>query len=110
MLVDSGATHNFVDPMLNPWLQEFMTDYSILPVPHTIGTAGQHVLQGVATGTVRSTISYDGGLERVVSFHVVVVPGMGANLFSVTGAMRKGVATIFIRTNPGWRSTTSFPQ
>ena len=59
-----------------------MTDYSVLSVIQTIVTAGQHVLQGVATGTARGTISDDGGLERVVSFHEVVVPGMGANLFS----------------------------
>ena len=71
-----------------------LTDYSVLSVPHIIVTAGQHVLQGIATGTVRGTISDDDGLERVVSFHAVVVPGMGANLFSVTQAMRKGVATI----------------
>ena len=82
MLVDSGATHNFVDPMLTPWLQEFVTDYSVLAVPLTIITAGQHVLQGVPTDTARGTISDDGGIERVVSFHNVVVPGMGANLFS----------------------------
>ena len=54
-----------------------MTDYSVLSVIQTIVTAGQHVLQGVATGTARGTISDDGGLERVVSFHEVVVPGMG---------------------------------
>ena len=90
MLVDSGATNNFIDPLLTPRLQEFMTDYSVLSVPHTIVTAGQHVLYGVATGTVRGTISDDGGLERVVSFHAVLIPGKGANLFSVTEAMRKG--------------------
>ena len=72
MLVDSGATHNFVDPLLTRWLQEFMTDYSALSVSHTIVTAGQHVLHGVATGTVRSTTSDDGGLERVVSFYAVM--------------------------------------
>ena len=49
----------------------------------------------VVTGTVRGTISDYGGFERFVSFHAVVVPGMGANLFSVTEAMRKGDATIF---------------
>ena len=81
MLVDSGATHNLVDPLLTPWLQEFVTDYSVLAVPLTIITAGQHVLQGAPTGTARGTISDDGGLERVVSFHEVVVPGMGVNLF-----------------------------
>ena len=56
MLVDSGATHDVVDPLLTPWLQEVMSDFSVLSVPHTIVTAGQHVLQGVATATVRGTI------------------------------------------------------
>ena len=87
-----------------------MTDYSVLSVPHTIVTAGQHAIQGAATGTVRGTISDDGGLESVVSFHAVVVPEMGANLFSVTEAMRKGVGTIIHPENPGWRSTTSSSQ
>ena len=54
-----------------------MTDYSVLSVPHTIVTAGQHVLQGVATGTVRGTISDDGGLERVVFLEIrfASIPG-----------------------------------
>ena len=71
-----------------------------MSVSHTIVTAEQHVLQGVATGTVRYTIPDDGGLERVVAFHAVVVPGMGSNLFSVSEAMRKGVAPIFHPDNP----------
>ena len=72
-----------------------MPDYSVLAVPHTIVTAGCNVLHGVATCTVHGTISDGGGLERVVSVGAVVVPRMGAKLFSVTEAMRKGVATIF---------------
>ena len=45
MLVDSGATHNFVDPLLTPRLQDMMSDYCVLDVPHTIVASGQHVLQ-----------------------------------------------------------------
>ena len=52
MLVDSGATHNFVDPLLTPWRQEFMTDYSVLSVPPTIVTPGQQ--------TARSSWCCDG--------------------------------------------------
>ena len=100
MLVDSGATHYFVDPLLTPWLQEFVTDYSVLSAPHTIVTAGQHVLHGVAADTVLGIISDDGGLERVDSFHAVVVPEMGANSFSLTETMRKGVVTVFNPDNP----------
>ena len=51
MLVDSGATHNFVDSLLNPRLQDMMSEYCDLDVPHTIVAAGQHVLKGAATGT-----------------------------------------------------------
>ena len=78
-LVDRGATHNCVDPLLTPRLQDMMSDYCVLDVPHTIVAAGQHVLQGVATGTVEGTVIDDGGRERIFCFQVVV-PGMGANL------------------------------
>ena len=80
MLVDSGSTHNFVDPLLTPRLQDMTSDYCVLDVPHTIVAAGQHVLQGVATGTVQVTVVDDGGRESNFSFQAVMVPGMGANL------------------------------
>ena len=64
MLVDSGATHNFVDPLLTPGMQDMMSDYCVLDVPHTIVAAGQNVLQGVSTGTVQGTVIDDGGRER----------------------------------------------
>ena len=51
MLVNSGATQNFVDPLLTPRLQDMTSDYCVLDVPHTIVTAGQHVLKGATTGT-----------------------------------------------------------
>ena len=68
MLVDSGATHNLVDPFLTPRLQDMMRDYCVLDVPHTIVAAGQQCLQ---------------------------VPGMGGTMLSVTEAMWKGVSTVF---------------
>ena len=56
MLVDSGATHNFVDLLITPWVQDMMGDYCVLDVPHTIVATGQHVLQGVDTGIVQGTV------------------------------------------------------
>ena len=35
-----------------------------------------------------------------MSFRVIVVPGRGTKLFSVTAAMLKGLATLFHPTNP----------
>ena len=97
MLVDRGAIHNCVDPLLTPRLQDMMSDYCVLDVPQAIVAAGQHVLQGVATGAVQGSIIDDDGRENVFSFQAVVLPGMGANLFSVTEARWKGVSTIFHR-------------
>ena len=97
MMVDSGATRNFVDPFLTPQLKEFMSDYSVLNVPQNIVGIGQHVVKGVATGIVivQDTVTDDGGHEWQFSFDDVVLPGMGSNLFSVTTAMQEGIATLF---------------
>ena len=95
MLADDGATPTFVDPLLNPRLQDIQCDYCVLDVPHTIVAAGEHVLQGVATGAVQGTGIDDVWRERQFSFEAFVVPRMGANLFSVTEAMWKGGSTIF---------------
>ena len=108
MLVDSGATHNFVEPLLTPRLQDIMSDYCVLDVPYTIVAAGQHVLEGVATGTVQGTVIDDGGRERNFFFQATVVPGMGANMFSVTEAMSKGVSTIFHPHKPRMEFDDSF--
>ena len=105
MLVDSGGTYNFVDPLLTPRPQNMMSDYCI---PHTIVAAVQHVLQGVATGTVQGTVIDISGCERNFSSQTVVLPGLGANLFPVTEAMRKGVSAIFYPRKPKMDSTTSF--
>ena len=77
-----------------------MSDYCILDVPHTIVAAVQHVLQGVATGTVQGNVIDVSGRERNVSSQTVVLPGLGANLFPVTEAMRKGVSAIFYLRKP----------
>ena len=108
LLVDSGATQDFVDPLLAPRLQDMMSDYWVLDVPHTVVAAGQHVLHGVATGTVQGTVIEYGGRERNSFFRAVVAPGMGVNLFSVTEAKWKGFSPFFTRPSPGWSSTTSF--
>ena len=94
-MVESRATHNVVDPFLTSRLKEFMSDYRVLNVPQNIVDIGEHVLKGVATGIVRGTVTDDGGHERQFSFDAVVVPGMGSNLFSVTTAMQKRIATLF---------------
>ena len=43
----------------------------------------------------KEPLSITVGAKEIFSFQAVVVPGMGANLSSVTEAMWKGVFTIF---------------
>ena len=59
--------------------------------------SGQHVFQGVATGTVECTVIDDGGREINFFFQAVVVPGMGANLLRQCG---REVLQFFTRTSP----------
>eukprot|EP00903_Cladosiphon_okamuranus_P015234 g14080.t1 len=100
MVVDSGATDNYLDPALTPGVRAIMHDVEDLRVPHTIVAAGQHLLQGVTSGTIFGAVTDADGNDQEVSFNVVLVPGLGTNLFSVTAAMMKGVATLFHPDNP----------
>ena len=95
MMMDSRATHNFVDPFLSPRPKEFISDYRILSVPQTIVEIGEHVLKGVGNGIFQDTVTDDGGHKMQFSFDAVVVRGMGSDLFSVTTTMQKGITTLF---------------
>lgn len=97
-IVDSAATHNFIDPIQTPRLPTFMIDYRILYVSQTIVGVGENVLEGVVTGVVQDTVADDGGHERIFSFDAILVPGMVSNLFSVT--WQKGIATLFYPDKP----------
>ena len=94
MVVDSGATNNYLDPALSPGVWALMCDVEGLQVPRTIVAAGQHLLKGVTTRTIFGAVTNDNGNDRRVSVRVDLVPDLGTNLFSVTAAMQK-VATLF---------------
>ena len=87
MMVESGATYNFVDLFPTPLLKEFIRDYRVLTVPPIIVRIVEHVDSGVATGNVQGTVADDCGHKRHFLFGAVVVQGKGFNLFSVTTAM-----------------------
>eukprot|EP00903_Cladosiphon_okamuranus_P019283 g17724.t1 len=100
MLVDSGATDNYIDPALTPGVRAHLRDIDDLRTPLPIITAGCHVLHGVTTGVLSGTVTDDSGQDKQVSFRVVLVPGLGTNLFSVTAALSNGVASLFYPDKP----------
>ena len=100
VMVDSGSSEHFLDSFLIPGLQNRMMDYKALDEPHKIFTAGDHVLEGIGTGTVHGTVKDGHGLKTAINFSAFVVPGLGRNLFSVHTAVTKGVVTVFDSVNP----------
>ena len=101
MFLYSGATDNYLDPALTPGVRANMCDIEDVRIPLPIIVAGQHVLHGVTTGVLFITAAADSVHDRQVSFRVVLVPGLGTNLFSVTAALSNGVASLFYPDNPG---------
>ena len=87
MMVESGATYNFVDLFPTPLLKEFIRDYRVLTVPPIIVRIVEHVDSGVATGNVQGTVTDDCGLKRQFYFGAVAVQWKGFNLFFVTTAI-----------------------
>lgn len=57
VLVDSGASEHFLDPCLTPDLQDRLSNYNIFKLSRKIVTAGQHILEGITTGTVHDTVN-----------------------------------------------------
>ena len=100
IVVDSGATDNYLDPALTPEVRANMCGHEDLQVSNTIVAAGQHLLKGITTGTIFAAVTDDNGKDRRVLFRVSLVPDLGTNLFFVTAAMQKGVATLVHPVNP----------
>ena len=100
LLVDSGASFNFVDPEMTPGLLVSMRDYEHLQVPHQIVAAGKHTLYEVAGGTINCTIPDDGGNKRGFFFRAIIVPGLRTKLFSACLAMLEGTAALSYHDKP----------
>ena len=71
-----------------------MRDIKDLRTPLPIIAAGQDVLHCVTTEVLFGTVADDSSHDRQVTFRVVLVPGLGTSLFSVTAALSNGVASL----------------
>ena len=100
VMVDSGSSEHFLDLFLIPGLQNRMMDFKAPDEPLKIFTAGNHVLEGIGTGTLHGTVKDGHGRKTAINFSAFVVPGLGRNLFSVHTAVTKGVVTVFDSVNP----------
>ena len=99
MLVDRGATENFVDNKLIPETEYLMLDYTVLDKPNKIVTAGQQLLLGIATGILPGVMTDKSSTKHDVGFPSVIVPRLGHNLFSFSDAATKGIKIVIETAN-----------
>ena len=93
IFVDSGASEHYFDG--TPGVTGRLSDYEALKEPRKITTAGTHQLEGDDTGVITGTITDKTGMKQPVKIPIVVVPGLGRNLFSVPQAALQGAITTF---------------
>ena len=81
IFVDCGASEHYFDDI--PGLRGRLSDYEVLEDSRKINTARKHQLEGEATGVITGTITGKAGVKQSLKIPIVLVPGLGRNLFSV---------------------------
>ena len=71
-----------------------------LATPHKVLTAGGALLDSTAEGVLQGFVTDDYGDQILIRFDIVVVLGIGCNLFSVMTAAKKDILTMFDYENP----------
>ena len=100
VMVDSGASGHYFDDALIPRLRYRLENYQELAIRRYITTAGGYQLERAGQGLLRGHIIDAQGVQRLIQISVLIVPGLGCNLFSVKQAPRNGVLSIFDTYNP----------
>ena len=97
MLVDSGSSKHFVDPKIVHRVETRMQDYTKISPPMEIKAAGHNTLLGIAQGTLLVVVRDTQDICRTVKLPIVLVLGLGRNLFSIAMAAQNGVKTIITK-------------
>ena len=100
LLVDSGLSESFLDDELIPGLKERMREFKELSTPKEITTAGKHTIYGFGTDIISFTIRDSHGAQLPVNLRVLVVPGLGRNIFPPTAELKNGVRFVLEVGNP----------
>ena len=95
VLVDSGASDHYFDDPTIPRLKHRLLNYVLLTTPREILTAGGAFLDGTAEGILQGLDTDNHGEQHLAWIAIIVVPGIGRNLFSVKSATKKVVIPIF---------------
>ena len=98
--MDSGASGHCFDNLTVPSLKHRLLNYILLSTPRKIITVEGALLDGTAEGILQGLVNDNHGEQHVARIAILIVPGIGRNLFSVISATKKGVVSIFDFGNP----------
>ena len=84
----------------HPRLQALSAGLRASHYPRKVLTAGGALLDGMAEDVLQGLVNDDNGNQILVRVDIVVVRGIGHNLFSVMASAKKGIMIIFDYENP----------
>ena len=99
-LVNSGAFGHYFDDLPIPSLKHRLLNDFVLTTPRNIVTAGIALLDGTAEGILQGLVTDSNIKQYLARITVLIVPGIGCNLFYIKSATKKGVDSIFNFDNP----------
>ena len=72
-------------------MRELLTEYQELKRPETVKLGDGHVVEAVGVGKVHlNMIFYDSNPKNSIMYHVLYVPKLVSNLFSIRAAVARG--------------------
>ena len=90
MLVDSGSSkHYFVDSKFIRGVENRMLEYTGINPPMKIKAAGHNTLFGTVQGILQVVVRDTQDVCRTVKLPIVLVPGLGRNIFYSFGSSKK---------------------
>ena len=108
IIVDSGASSHYVDDAMIRDIKHRLQDYVHLAMHRKILIGGGALLDGTAEGVLQGLVADGHGNEILVQVDIVVVPGIGCNLFQCVRQQPKRVLWSSLSTKlPGRRDSTS---
>ena len=100
VLVDSEASGHYFDDLIIRSFKYRLLNYVFLTTPRKILTAGEALLDGMVVGILQSLVTDNHDEYHPARVAILIVPGIGRNLFSVKSATKKGIVSIFDFNDP----------
>ena len=100
VLVDSGASGHYFDDLIIPSLKHRLLKYILLTTPRKILTARRALLDGKAERILQGLVTDNHRDHNFTQIAILIVRGIGRNLFSIRLVTKKGVVSIFDLDSP----------